>query len=104
MTEETDRPLDLGSVTDVRKANREIKRAAVTSEVAVRAMLATPAARAFFWTFVESCGIFTQDFHSDSGAMYFMSGQRNAGLRLWALIPEDLKAQMAQEQKEKANA
>lgn len=102
MTEET--PFDAGSVTHVRRARADARRSAAEGENAVRAMLADKAARALLWSFVETCGIFRQDFAESSGAMYFMAGQRNAGLRLWALIPDDLKAQMAAEQKEVKDA
>lgn len=102
MSEE--RPFDAGSVSDVGKARRAAKRSATETENTIRKMLASREARALVWDYLGTCGLFRSTYSAESGAMYFTAGERNAGLRLFAMIPEDLKAVMSAEAQETTRA
>lgn len=60
--------------------------------------------RRFVWLLLEKAGVFRLSFTGDSATTFFNEGQRNFGLRVWAMVQEHTPEAYLMMTKENADA
>lgn len=77
---------DASSRKDIRLAEKAAARLATTRLDFLRAALTTPQGRAWFYHFLADCQVFAVDPIFEPHRDYFIQGQRNIGMRIFAEI------------------
>lgn len=95
---------DLSEQAAVTERNKALELRALQSRRVVSELMENPHGRNLIWDLLEQTHVLSTSFSPDAMTMCFREGERNFGLRLWALVQESNPSMLTKMLAEKGRA